>query len=354
VSNARNELARARRQFDSGGKTLADEGETALLHQLVAIARAGGAGASDLVVPSGDDAAVWRAPAGTGIVLSQDAIVEGEDFLRAWTDPFEVGERAFQVAASDLAGMGSEPRLCMATVCAPTTTEVEDLVALQRGLCAAAAEAGCHVAGGDLSAIAGPLVVDVAVVGCAVPEQALRRDRGRPGDALVVTGELGGAAAGLGILLHGMEAPAGAVERWLGRQLRPRARLAEGIELAARGVRCAGDLSDGLLVDLERIAEASACGAELWLDRVPTDPDLRGVLGDRWPEAALGGGEDFELLAAVPAGLLPGLLGAWPSGLQPLRVVGRLAAAPGLRLLDREGGDPLPLPAVASRHFRRS
>ena len=369
--------------FDTGGPTLQEIGEAELLRRLTAVARRHGDD-DRLVVPSGDDAAVWRPPGGAGIVISQDAIVEGEDFLRSWIDPEAVGRRAVAVALSDLAAMGARPALCLVTLCAPGTSRVDDLLAIQEGIGAAASQAGCRVAGGDVSAIAGPLVIDVVVVGTVDPGRALRRDRGRPGDLLVVTGCLGGAAAGLRLLLDGRREPvpapgghrhgavghgqglqgrahppaeddaaAEAEERWLGRQLRPRARLAEGQALVRLGVACAGDLSDGLIVDVGRITDASGCAAEIWLESVPAEPGIRTLLGEAWVDAALGGGEDFELVAAVAAERLDGLLARWPGGLAPLHVVGRLTPGSGLRLLDRRDGQEVPLPPVASRHFRQ-
>jgi thiamine-monophosphate kinase len=376
--------------FDTGGPTLQEVGEAELLRRLTAVARRHGDG-DRLVVASGDDAAVWRPPGGAGIVISQDAIVEGEDFLRSWIDPKAVGRRALAVALSDLAAMGARPALCLVTLCAPGTSRIDDLLAIQEGIGAAASEAGCRVAGGDVSAIAGPLVIDVVVVGTVDPGRALRRDRGRPGDLLVVTGCLGGAAAGLRLLLDGRREPvpapggdrhaaeghgqvpqgyghpphgrthspaevlaaADAEARWLGRQLRPRARLAEGQALVRLGVACAGDLSDGLIVDVGRITDASGCAAEIWLESVPAEPGIRTLLGAAWVDAALGGGEDFELVAAVAAKRLDGLLARWPGGLAPLHVVGRLTPGSGLRLLDRRDGQEVPLPPVASRHFRQ-
>jgi thiamine-monophosphate kinase len=345
------EGSRPQRQgFGAAGPTLADVGEAELLRQLVAIARRS-RGSAALAVPSGDDAAVWRPPPGRELVVSQDAMVEGEDFERAWIDPRTLGERALQVALSDLAAMGAEPCLCTATLCAPGTTPLADVLALQEGMGSAAAATGCALAGGDVSAIKGPLVVDVTVIGTVPPGGALRRDAARPGDLLLVTGNLGGATAGLQVLLGSLAAPSGAAERWTERQLRPSARLAEGMALAQRGVLCAGDLSDGLAVDAGRIADASGCGAELWLDRIPADPDLGAVLGAAWPEAAIGGGEDFELLCAVPPDRVAALLGDWPGELARLTVVGRLVSASGVCLLDSEGGAALAMPAVRSRHF---
>src|ERR1019366_1803465 len=183
------------RPFDSGGPTLADVGEQALLRALGEIARTSSPG---LTVGSGDDAAVWTPEPGRDLAFSQDALVEGVDFRRSWIDPRRLGARALAVALSDLAGMGARPVWCAATLCAPSTTCFEDVLEIQRGLCAGASAAGCTVAGGDVSAIDGPLVIDVSVAGTLASGAVLRRDGGRPGDLVVVTGRLGRAAAGLG------------------------------------------------------------------------------------------------------------------------------------------------------------
>jgi thiamine-monophosphate kinase len=116
-------------------------------------------------------------------------------------------------------------------------------------------------------------------------------------------------------------------------------------------VRCAGDLSDGLLVDARRTAAASGCAAELWRDTLPVGAALRHAFPGDWPALALGGGEDFELLAAVAPARVDALLREWPVDLAPLTVVGRLTAGSGVRMLDRRGGSELALPPIASRHF---
>jgi thiamine-monophosphate kinase len=306
-----------------------------------------------ILLGPGDDAAIWQPPPGHAVVLTQDALVEGVDFRRAWTSPHRLGRRALAVSLSDLAAMGARPGFCLVTLCAPGSTPLADVEALHGGLAEMAAESACPIVGGDVSAIDGPIVLDVVAGGAVDPALALRRDAGRPGDALVVTGALGCAAAGLGILRDGVpaELDTDVRARWLSAQLDPRPRIAEGLALAAAGVRCAGDVSDGLLVDARRTADASGCAAELWRDALPVDDALRRAHGGDWPTLALGGGEDFELLAGVPRDLLESLLAGWPDTLAPLTVVGRLVAGDGLRLLDGEAGAELALPAVASRHF---
>ncbi len=338
---------RSRRQFGAGGLSLATVGERALLERLVAIAREACPSAS----ASGDDAAVWSPPAGRDLAVSVDALVEGVDFRRSWIDPARLGARAFGVAVSDLAAMGAAPVNCVATLCARGDEQVEDVLAIQRGLCEAAAAVGCAVVGGDVSATDGPLVIDVCVTGSLPKGRALRRVAGHPGDLLVVTGIVGRSAAGLQLLLEGDTATS-AVERcWIAAHLDPVTRLSEGQRLLQAGVECAGDLSDGITVDVARTAAASGCGAEIWLDRVPVDVHLRERFGHRWLELAVAGGEDFELLAAGSKSLLDAVLRDWPAELAPLTVIGALTDGDGFRLLDHRGGPERPPPGSLADHF---
>lgn len=339
--------AAPRRGFGAGGASLAELGEQGLLERLMTIAKeafpSGPAG--------GDDAAVWTPPAGRDLAVSVDALVEEVDFRRSWISPGQLGRRAFGVAVSDLAGMGAQPVSCMATVCARAAEQVDDVLEIQRGLCEAAAVAGCPVAGGDVSAIDGPLVIDVCVIGSLPAGEALRRAAGRPGDLLVVTGVVGRSAAGLRLLLGG-EPPRSPVERvWIDAHLEPVTRLREGARLLEFGVRCAGDVSDGLLIDVARTARASGCGAEIWVDTVPVDTELAVRFGQDWLELAIGGGEDFELLAAVAEPDLARLLGDWPANLAPLSVIGALGEGSGVRLLNHRGGWEQATPRSLASHF---
>jgi thiamine-monophosphate kinase len=336
------------RAFDEEGPTLADVGEHALLKALTDIAQTS---SPTLVIGSGDDAAVWSPEPGRDVAVSQDALVEDVDFRRSWISPRRLGARALAVALSDLAGMGARPLWCAATLCAPASTHFEDVLEIQRGLCAAAAAAGCAVAGGDVSAINGPLVIDVSVGGMLAAGAVLRRDGGHPDDLVVVTGTLGRAAAGLRLLLDGGTDLSGQERAWVDAQLSPVARIGEGLQLIAAGVRCGGDISDGLLVELERITDMSGCGAEIWLDRLPVEPSLISDFGAAWPDLAVGGGEDFELVAALPRAAIGALLESWPGELTPLTVVGRLRTGAGVDVLDREGGLPTVRPRTSSRHF---
>nr|MDQ2961128.1 thiamine-phosphate kinase [Candidatus Dormibacteraeota bacterium] len=330
------------RRFGTGGATVAEVGESGILDSLVEISRRVAPAAPG--TETGDDAAVWTPRTGHDLAVSIDAVVESVDFRRSWTSPAQLGRRAFAVAVSDLAGTGASPLHCVATVCLPPSEQVEDLLEIQRGLCEAAAAAGCTVSGGDLSAIDGPLVIDVCVIGELPSGSALRRTAGRSGDLLVVTGRLGRAAAGLRLLLDEGSTPADPTpeERtWIAAQIDPPLRLREGRQLRESGVTCAGDISDGLAVDAARTARSSVCAAELWMDAIPVDTGLVARFSQVWLQLALGGGEDFELLAAMPADVFDRVRAAWPPELAPLTVVGRLCEGAGVQLLAAPGGAPV-------------
>jgi thiamine-monophosphate kinase len=337
------------RRFAAGGPTLADVGERALVERLVEIAGAATGSAGKGL--SGDDAAVWTPPEGRDLAVSIDAVVEGVDFERTWITPYQLGRRAFAVAVSDIAGSGAAPTHCVATLCARGSEQLDDILDIQRGLCESAAAAGCTVVGGDVSAIDGPLVIDVCVSGSLPTGRALRRAAGRAGDVLLVTGVLGRAAAGLRLLRDGSNPRLPVEEGWIEAQLQPALRIREGQELLGAGVRCGGDISDGLLLDAARTAQDCGCAVDLWAASLPVDAHLKDRFGREWLELAVGGGEDFELAVAVSEPEAARLLRDWPAVLAPLSEVGMLRQGSGLRLLDRRDGKQVDTPPTAAGHF---
>ena len=153
-----------------------------------------------LTVGIGDDAAVVEPERNRLEVLSVDAIVEGIHFDRRFTPPGAIGHRALAVNLSDLAAMGAAPRLALLSLVLPPALPLDDFDALVSGLTALALRHKLHVVGGNLTRSPGPLMIDVTVIGTAKRRQVLTRAGARPGDALYVTGSLGGAAAGLEML----------------------------------------------------------------------------------------------------------------------------------------------------------
>jgi thiamine-monophosphate kinase len=251
--------------------SLADLGEVALLAEL---ARRG------LVTGIEDDVAVVG-----GLVVTQDALVEDVHFRLAWTSFRDLGYKAAAVNLSDLAAAGAVPEALIVSLAAPATTTLEQVVELYEGM----AEAGVPVRGGDTTR-ADELVLSVTALGHSA--RVPGRGGALPGDVLVVTGPLGGSAAGLRALWAGEPSPHVATH------LRPPLRLVEGRELASTA-HALMDLSDGLAADLPRLARASGVRCVVDLALLPR-PD--GVT----PEEAGSGGEDYELLAALPDP------GGWP------------------------------------------
>jgi thiamine-monophosphate kinase len=218
-----------------------------------------------------------------GVVVTQDTLVEGVHFRRAWTSWRDLGWKAAAVNLSDLAALGAVPEALLVALALPADLDSVAVAELYEGL----REPGVPVAGGDTTR-APVLVLTVTAVGRS--ERVPGRAGARPGDVLVVTGPLGGAAAGLHALREGLAG----FDELVARQRRPPLRLEEGRRLA-RVAHAVVDLSDGIAGDAARIAERSGCRLVLEPDRIPRAPRLEEV-GDL-PFWTLG--EDYELLAAV-------------------------------------------------------
>jgi thiamine-monophosphate kinase len=303
-----------------------------------------------LVLGVGDDAAVLRPPSGEDLVATVDAVVEGVHFDARFA-PADVGWKALAVNLSDLAAMGARPLWALVALALPRGTPAARLGAIARGLGACARRHGVVVAGGNVSR-ASELSLTVTVVGAVPRGRAMTRSGGEPGDLLAVSGTLGDAALGLG-----PRAPAALARR----QRRPEPRLALGRALV--GVAHAAlDVSDGLVQDLGHLCAASGAGAIVDAAALPLSAAFRRAAGlaagalragdlERLRPAdvgklapALAGGEDYELLVALPPARLREALAAAGEAGTPLTVIGRLVRGRGVRLVG-PGGEELPLPA---------
>jgi thiamine-monophosphate kinase len=255
-------------------------------------------------VGSGDDAAV-TVPGGA-TATSIDALVEGVHFRRETATLTQIGRKALGTALSDLAAMGAEPGEAYVAVGIPADLDENGGLELIDGIAALAAENGTTLAGGDVTR-APVLTLAVTVVGhAATAGELVSRSGAKPGDALVVTGEIGGGAAGL-LLLEAPElassVPEQTAERLRLRQLDPQPRLAAGQALAASGARAMIDLSDGLGGDATHLALASDVAIRIDAEALPLASgvtELAATAGRDPLELAASGGEDYELLAALP------------------------------------------------------
>ncbi len=242
----------------------------------------------DLARGIGDDAAVLDVPPGERLVVSTDSSVEDVHFRRAWLSPEEIGWRAATSALSDLAAMAARPLAVLAALSLPPSWR-GDLDALADGLGAAVRAAGAAIVGGDLTS-ARELGITLTVLGSAAAP--VRRGGARPGDALYVTGRLGGPLRALREFERGETPAASDRERFA----RPQARVAAARWLAARGATALVDVSDGLAADLAHVAAASRVRCVVDAARVPR------VDGASVADA-LSGGEEYELACAAPAGI---------------------------------------------------
>lgn len=255
-----------------------------------------------------DDCAVLPWEGGQDLLYTVDALVEGVHF-RLEHHPLEsLGYKAIAVSLSDVAAMGGEPLYGLASLAIPDRVTAQQVRALYAGIRWACEEWGTRIVGGNVARSPHELEVHVTVVGRVEPGGALLRSGGRAGEALYVTGWLGLAAWGLRLLLGGrrMGAPASpGVQSALERHLTPKPRLAAGRALRERGLaRAVIDLSDGLSSDLHHLCRRSGVGARLHAEAIPVHEEMarsiRAEGGDPL-ELALNGGEDYELLFAVPS-----------------------------------------------------
>jgi thiamine-monophosphate kinase len=271
----------------------------------------------------GDDAAVLRLAGVDECVMTVDLLTDRVDFELDRVDPRHVGRKALAVNLSDLAAMAARPLAGVVALALPRVGGLDLAIQLYEGLLPLAERFSLAIAGGDTNSWDGPLVISITLIGEVTPRGPLLRSGARPGDQIVVTGGFGGSI--------------------LGRHLDFEPRVDEALLLAERYDLHAGiDVSDGLSVDLAHVVEESGCGAVLDLDAVPIAPDARRLAeqldnGTTALDHALGDGEDFELILAVPPDEAARMLAEQPLTV-PLARIGQFVAEPGLWQTDRRHG----------------
>jgi thiamine-monophosphate kinase len=312
----------------------------------------------DVVLGVGDDAALLDVGSADALLVATcDAQVEGTHFRLDRATPEQIGQRAMTVNVSDIAAMGALPRFALVSLLLPATFDIAVLEGIYAGLRSACTEYGVALVGGNVVRNPERLIIDITLLGTAAREHVLRRDGAKPGDAILMTGTAGAAAAGLRLLddpglaeriAPNMRAMLEAAQRT------PSARVAAGQWLARNGATAALDISDGLAADLAHLCAASGVGAVLDAASLPIVQPTRVIaetIGCAASDLALFGGEDYELLFTAPAAQAADLAaGLFVATHTRATIIGTTQAAPGMWLQTASG--TLPLPARGWDHLR--
>lgn len=281
------------------GQTVGDIGEFGLIAALQPRLKS----TASVEIGSGDDAAVLKLP-GDRLVVSTDMLVQNRHFRTEWSSPEDIGHKAAAQNFADLIAMGATPVALTVAVALPSSTPVDWVLGVVDGLVAEAAEVGAAVVGGDVTR---GDVVTISVTAMGVPAGARLVGRGgaRPGDVVAVCGRLGWAAAGLAVLGRGFRSPRIVVDA----HRRPHPPYEAGALAAKAGATAMIDVSDGLLADLNHIAQDSGVQIVLDLQSLPIDDQVRET-ASAFNADPLGwvvsGGDDHALAATFPSdGTLP-------------------------------------------------
>jgi len=273
--------------------------------------------------------------------VTTDSVVEGVHFLRPQARLEDVGYKALAVNLSDLAAMGAQPDWFVCSLSVPRAFGQSEVKQLAVGMSLIARRHRIRLIGGNFSA-ASELSISITAAGNLRGARALTRSGGRAGDWLYVSGTLGEARLGLDLLRKGKRTGAAL------RQLRPHPRVRLGI-LASAYARAGIDISDGFAQDLSHLCLASSLAAQVEVDRLPIGPSLKALPRRKQLEFALAGGEDYELILAVPQRRSVGFERACAEKGERVTRIGRLTKGAGVHL--RAGGKTLP-PPRGFDHFR--
>ena len=283
-------------------------------------------GTQGVLVDSGDDAAVMRPSDGLDLVATTDSFVESVHYARPHLAREALGARLARANLSDLAAMAARPRWALFSAGVRRDHDVDDLVAIQRGLGQALGEDGAAIVGGNLSGVEGAEWFSLTLMGETSRDRAWTRAGARAGDLIAVTGHPGRAGAGARLAAPGGRTSANDSGVLRMAWLAPRSRVAFALELEPlHAVNAAIDLSDGIAGDLAHMCEASGFGARLKAASWPADPELERVaeaLDTTELELRLGASDDYELLLALDPSKRAAVEAVASARGVPLRVVG--------------------------------
>lgn len=317
--------------------TLGAIGEDALIELF---ARDGGPTSPKLLVPNGDDAAVYFLEPPYASVVTTDTLVEGVHFDLSYATPRSVGRKLLAVNLSDIAAMGGRPRYVLLSVCFPPSTKVEVAAEIAEGVREHCRTHRAAIIGGNCTQIHGPIVLTATLIGRVEPDLVMRRRGTWVGDALFVTGALGQARAGL-LLEHKPVPSTDPAYPLYSALVDPVPRVEAGRALAkARLVHAMCDVSDGLGRDIHRLLGPEGLGARLHAQQLPISPALAQFAVERGlspEELALQGGEDYELLFTADPNDAPEVERVLGQMGTPVAQIGTVTAAPEVEVILSDG-----------------
>ncbi len=276
----------------------------------------------NILIDAGDDTAAWRNDSAVNLA-TVDCLVQDVHFSLDKTGWQELGWKALAVSLSDIAAMGGCPKYALFSLALPEDTDVDNIIELYKGILELARGFNIKVIGGNISKA--PVVfIDSIMYGAADNSGImLTRSAAIPGDEIAVTGYLGAAAGGLKIIKDDLSL-ADEINAPLIQALnKPLPRIEEGQKLAAGGVKCAMDISDGLIADLGHICKASRVGAIIDRESVPVHPAVKTAFDKDALDMALSGGEDYELLFTAPHDIVENIKKQLDC---PVTVIGKIVA----------------------------
>jgi thiamine-monophosphate kinase len=286
----------------------------------------------------GDDAAAVKINPENLLLATTDSQVEGVHFLKELISPKDLGIKSLAVAVSDIGAMGGVPKFFLASLGFSKEEDEGFLREMIDGFEIGAQEFELALIGGNLGA-SDKLFIDITVLGEVEPNIMVKRSGARSGDIIYVSGTVGDSALGLRMLKIGIRSEN---ESFLiSRHISPRPRLALGRELAQKKLPTSMiDISDGLILDLERITVENKLGAEIYIDQIPLSPDYRAGIPDFTPDTyqlALSGGEDYELLFTSPEEKKEEIM--WVSRRFNVKIteIGRVTDRLPIRVIDSDG-----------------
>ena len=255
----------------------------------------------NILLGIGDDATVAKIDSKIEVATT-DTLVEGVHFTSESISMKDLGWKSLAVNLSDIAAMGCSPIYSLVTLGLKPDQTIKSLEDLYEGMAEISDSYGGKVVGGDIVR-SETFFISVAIVGAPIDTLVMRRDKATYGDLVAVSGHLGCSAAGLRIIKENLSFPSATEKHFTKSHFRPLPRIELGLSLARQGIKCAMDVSDGLLNDLSKICTASNVSATVSVSDLPVHEKLQSCFPNIWDQLAVGGGEDYELLFTIPRNL---------------------------------------------------